>query len=172
MPQLVLTVIGDDRAGLVAALADVVSGLGGNWERSEMAQLAGKFAGIVVVTVPAENVDAMVAATETLDGLLKVTAYPAAPTEGASDSKVLTIDILGSDRPGIVHEIASVLSSRGSSIESMTTATREAPMGGGMLFEAQVVVRVPTSDNFADVRTDLERVAAELMVDLAIEDGN
>jgi glycine cleavage system regulatory protein len=172
VPQLVLTVIGDDRAGLVAALSDVVSGFGGNWERSEMAQLAGKFAGIVVVSVPAENVDALVAATENLDGLLKVTAYPAGPAETVNDSKVLTLDILGSDRPGIVHEISSVLGSRGSSIESMTTATREAPMGGGMLFEAQVVVRVPASDDFVDVRADLERVAAELMVDLAIEDGN
>ena len=34
------------------ALADVVAEHGGNWERSQMAELAGKFAGIVMVTVP------------------------------------------------------------------------------------------------------------------------
>ena len=49
MATLVLTVIGDDRAGLVNALADVVTAHGGNWERSQLAELAGKFAGIVLV---------------------------------------------------------------------------------------------------------------------------
>ena len=52
MTTLVLTVIGDDRAGLVKALADVVSAHDGNWEQSHLAELAGQFAGIVVVTVP------------------------------------------------------------------------------------------------------------------------
>src|SRR5690606_26345178 len=52
MSTLVLTVIGDDRAGLVNAVAEVVARHGGNWERSQMAELAGKFAGIVLVTVP------------------------------------------------------------------------------------------------------------------------
>src|SRR5215510_7265224 len=56
VPSLVLTVIGDDRVGLVQALADAVSTHGGNWEQSQMAELAGKFAGIVVVTVPADRI--------------------------------------------------------------------------------------------------------------------
>ena len=55
VPAVVLTVIGDDRVGLVEALADTVSSHGGNWEHSQMAELAGKFAGIVVVTVPADR---------------------------------------------------------------------------------------------------------------------
>ena len=62
MPRIVLTVIGDDRAGLVHALSDVVSRHSGNWERSQMAELAGKFAGIVVVSVPAERTDELTAA--------------------------------------------------------------------------------------------------------------
>ncbi len=52
MTPLVLTLIGDDRAGLVSAVAGAVSEHGGNWDRSQMAELAGKFAGIVLVTIP------------------------------------------------------------------------------------------------------------------------
>ena len=48
MTTLVLTVVGDDRVGLVKALADVVSSNGGNWERSHLAELAGTFAGVVL----------------------------------------------------------------------------------------------------------------------------
>ena len=37
--HLVLTIIGDDRPGIVSALADTVATHGGNWERSQLARL-------------------------------------------------------------------------------------------------------------------------------------
>ena len=45
MPTFVLTVLGDDRPGLVDSLSGVVAAHHGNWERSQMARLGGKFAG-------------------------------------------------------------------------------------------------------------------------------
>ena len=54
---LVLTVIGDEQSGLVDALSGVIADHGGSWDESHMTQLAGKFAGIVLVTVPAPRVD-------------------------------------------------------------------------------------------------------------------
>lgn len=51
MAKLVLTAIGDDRAGLVSALSDAVAERGGNWLESQLARLAGKFAGIALVEV-------------------------------------------------------------------------------------------------------------------------
>ena len=65
MPRLVLTVIGDDRSGLVRALADVVTEHGGNWEESQLAELAGKFAGIVVVSVPEARAEEFATALST-----------------------------------------------------------------------------------------------------------
>ena len=47
MTDLVLTLIGPDRPGLVEAVAEVVAAHGGNWLESRMARLAGKFAGIL-----------------------------------------------------------------------------------------------------------------------------
>ncbi len=169
--NLVLTAIGDDRAGLVSALADVITSHGGNWEASQMAELAGKFAGIVVVSVPSERADALVEALRTLNGLLEVSAYEGADedTGEAADWNLMTLDILGNDHPGIVHEISSVLSARGLSIDTMTTSTREAPMAGGVLFEAHLDVRVPPNIQLADVRADLEHVAAELFVEMSID---
>ena len=172
MPRLVLTVIGDDRAGLVSALADVVTAHDGNWEDSQLAELAGKFAGIVVVGVPAERVDELTAALGELDGLLEVSAHPGIEDlAGVSEdpgSRRLTVDLLGNDHPGIVREVSSVLSRHDLSIETMTTGTREAPMAGGLLFEAHVVVRVPAESDTAALRADLERLAAELLVDIAV----
>ena len=48
---LVLTVIADDKPGLVETLAEVIADHKGNWLESSMSQLAGKFAGILRVSV-------------------------------------------------------------------------------------------------------------------------
>lgn len=129
VPRIVLTAIGDDRAGLVAALSEVVAAHGGNWERSQMAELAGKFAGIVVVSVPDERAEQMTRALRSLGGLLEVSAHPGAEMDTAADA-VLTIDLLGTDRPGIVLEVSGVLNRHQLSIETIETMTREAPMAG------------------------------------------
>ncbi|GAA4668127.1 glycine cleavage system protein R [Gordonia humi] len=169
MRNLVLSVIGDDRPGLVSALADAVAANGGNWERGQLAQLAGKFAGIVVVAVPADREDALVAAVTGLDGLLEVAVHSAGDPVLRDESWApLTINVLGTDREGIVHELSSALSG-GVTIESMTTRTREAPMAGGMLFEAELQVLVPPTVEPSEIRADLERIAAELLVDLEFD---
>ena len=174
MPRLVLTVIGDDRSGLVRALADVVTEHDGNWEESQLAELAGKFAGIVVVSVPEARAEEFTTSLSTLDGLLEVAAHPGAESAavgagaGADGTDQLTIDLLGNDHPGIVREVSTVLSKHDLSIETMTTGTREAPMAGGLLFEAHVVVDVPAGSDTAALRADLERLASELLVDIAV----
>lgn len=163
-----LTVIGDDRAGLVAALSDVVSQHSGNWERSQMTELAGKFAGIVVVSVPGERAEGLTAALRTLDGLLEVSAYPVSEAQAPAGQPVV-IDLLGNDRPGIVHEVSRVLHEHNLSIETIETLTREAPMAGGQLFEAHVVVRLPSGTDLDAVRGDLELLASELLVDITVD---
>ena len=49
----------------------------------------------------------------------------------------------GEDRPGIVHDVSQALAARKVSIEELSTATREAPMTGGMLFEAAATLLAP-----------------------------
>lgn len=169
MTRIVLTVIGDDRAGLVEALSETISEHGGNWERSQMTELAGKFAGIVVVSVPDERVARLRAALDSLDGLLDVSVHPVSDAElPPVDAPEFVIDLLGTDRPGIVREVSAVLHRHHLSIESIETQTREAPMAGGRLFEAHVVVRLPDQADPAAVRADLEQLAAELLVDITV----
>lgn len=168
MARLVLTVIGDDRAGLVKALADVVSSHDGNWEHSQLARLAGKFAGIVVVTVPQERSDDLVAGVRALEGL-EVTVHTGTEEVAAEPRQRLTLDLIGNDHPGIVRDISGVLSRHGLTIEEMETESREAPMAGGQLFEAHIVAIVPPEADPGDVRGDLETIATELMVELRVE---
>ena len=170
--RFVLTVVGADRAGLVAALADVVSAHGGNWEDSQLAELAGTFAGVVVVSVPAPSASEFTEALHNLDGLLSVTAYPGVDEPPAAAAlRQLTLTVLGDDRPGIVREVSATLSAHGLSIEHMATQTRDAPMAGGRLFEAEVVARIPESADLRALRADLEHLAAEILVEIHLTEA-
>jgi glycine cleavage system regulatory protein len=171
MATLVLTVIGDDKAGLVNAVAQVVARHGGNWERSQMAELAGKFAGIVLVTVPDAGRQALVADLEPLQGMLDITVQEAGDAVDviAPGVELFTLDLIGSDRPGIVREITEVLAAHAVNIDSLRTETREAPMSGGRLFEASARLEVPPGADLGALRVALERLANELMVEIELE---
>ena len=168
METLVLTVIGDDRPGLVSALSARLNAHGALWQRSQMSRLAGKFAGIVEVVAPAGKVDDLVADLESLaeQGLVMTIARTSTPP--GTPTHRLSLELVGADRPGIVAEISALLSARQISIEELETSVRHAPMAGGMLFEAHAVLAAPASTDEAELRAALEAVADELMVDVAL----
>ena len=58
---LVLTVIADDKPGIVEQLSATIARNGGNWLESRMAHMAGKFAGILRVAIPAEQSNSLIA---------------------------------------------------------------------------------------------------------------
>ncbi len=170
MTTLVLTVIGDDQSGLVEALAGAVSRHGGNWDRSSMARLGSKFAGIVEVSIVEDRIDALQEELHPLEaeGLLDITV------ERAGDLTALAADaaerwelhVIGQDRPGIVHEIAQALARANVSIEELNTATKSAPMSGEAMFEATAVLVAGPDADADSVAGELESIANELMVDV------
>ncbi|MEI3846013.1 MULTISPECIES: ACT domain-containing protein [unclassified Microbacterium] len=169
MTTLVLTVVGDDRVGLVAAVADVVDDHGGNWENSQLAELAGAFAGIIEVSVAPERATELREALAVLDGLLEVTVHPGSAEPPAGAARLLHLKVIGNDHPGIVRDISAVLHRHDVSIDRLTTTTTDAAMYGGRLFEASVVARVPASVDLDALTAELERLAAEIQVDVTLE---
>ena len=163
--SLVLTVIGDDKPGIVEHLADQVLAAGGNWEESRMARLAGKFAGILRVSVDADRAEALTTKLTTTDPALRVVV------EGAGDGaerplRTLRLELVGNDHPGIIRDISRVLAQNGVNIEELETDITSAPMSGETLFRARASVRMPPSLTLEWLRSRLEALAGELMVDL------
>ncbi|MEV7692014.1 ACT domain-containing protein [Microbacterium sp. NPDC089189] len=167
MTSLVLTVVGADRAGLVATVAEVVDAHGGNWERSELAELSGTFAGVIEVSVPPQRADELREALTVVDGFVTV-VVPTGQAAVPSTERRLVVRVLGNDRPGIVREITAVLSGSGISIERMTTSSRDAAMAGGRLFEAAVTASVPVSTDVDAVVSRLEDLATDIQVDVQV----
>lgn len=169
MAQLLLTLIGDDREGLVQALSTVVADHGGNWLTSEMARLGGSFAGVALVDVPDDKVADLTVAVEGMDDILTVTVTPTGD-EPAAGGTPLSLHLVGNDRPGIVREVTAALAAKGVGIERMHTSTRPAPMADTVLFEASADVRLPDGVEPTTVREALEALADELMVDFEVDE--
>jgi glycine cleavage system regulatory protein len=171
MTDLVLTLIGPDRPGLVQAVAGIVAEHGGNWLESRMTHLAGKFAGILRAELPPDRVDAALKALAALEGRgLKVVAETAARAERPAPQRTMDLELLGLDRPGIVREIAQLLAESGVNVEELVTDRKSAPMSGETLFEARAHVHVPAGADLAKLRAALERIATDLMVEIKLED--
>jgi glycine cleavage system regulatory protein len=167
MATFTLTCIGDDRPGLVSALSAPINAHGASWERSQMARLAGKFAGILLVDVPDERAEALAADLTALAEIgLDVRLERTTPAERSAPR--LGLELLGADHPGIVAEISAALATRGIGIEELASDVREAPMSGGMLFEATAVLEAPAGANVEELRSSLEALADELMVQITL----
>lgn len=169
MAQLLLTLIGEDREGLVSALSSVVAEHDGNWLESQMARLGGMFAGVALVDVPDEKVEALTAAVGQLGDLrVEVTEAGTAPEVVGTP---VVLHVVGNDRSGIVSEVSRALASKGVGIDEMHSSTRPAPMADTTLFEATAQVRLPEGVDVAEVREALEAIATELMVDLDFDES-
>jgi glycine cleavage system regulatory protein len=168
---LVLTVLGEDRPGLVESVAHVIAAHGGNWLESRMARLAGKFAGILRASVPSVNTAALTVALQELEvqGLRLLIDWSPSD-EPAQNYRQLTLDLLGNDRLGIIRDVSHALAQRGINIDALDTAYMSAPMTGEMLFKATAQLRVPLHVLIADLQESLEQLAHDLMVDITLAD--
>ncbi|OHB74790.1 MAG: hypothetical protein A2W31_18280 [Planctomycetes bacterium RBG_16_64_10] len=169
MASLVMTVLGQDRPGVVESLAKVVSQFGANWLESRMAHLAGQFAGIVHVEVDAAQARHLVEALRRLDreGLTVIVQQEAEPP-GAEPFAPVMLELVGSDRPGIVHEVTRVLAARQVNVEEFQSECIPAPMSGGTLFRATAQLHLPHGLSQQQLQHDLEQIAHDLMVDIQL----
>jgi len=171
MADLVLTLIGPDRPGIVEALAEPVAAHGGNWLESRMAHLAGQFAGILRVEVPDDRAAALRAALERLsDRGLRVVVAAGPPPAPSPGGRPMLLDLTGLDRPGIVREIARALAERGVNIEELETDRTTAAMSGELLFRSRARIHLPPGADAAELRSRIERLAADLVVRIDLAD--
>lgn len=167
---LVLTAIGDDRPGLVGELATVISAHQGNWLESSMAQLAGKFAGIVKVGIQSAHQAELQQALTNLKGL-KVTVEISQIRQLVPATRRLKLALVGNDRIGIVKEVSQVLAHHAVNVESLETHTSSAPMSADTLFHALAELTAAASLDATALTRELERISNDLMVDITLDES-
>ena len=168
MDHLVLTVFAPDKPGQVERIAQCVAEHGGNWLESRMSRMAGQFAGILRVGVPAEAYDELVDSLQALSthGIRVLIAESG--IEQSCTWKPIAMELVGNDRPGIVRDITRLLSEQGVNLERLVTEVHPAPMSSEPLFHAEAILAVPLTLSLDVLQSRLETLADDLMVDLVL----
>lgn len=169
MPQdMVLTVIARDRPGLIKALSETIARHGGNWVDSQMARLAGEFAGILRIAVPDDQVNAL----ETDLGRLGSAGIWVTIRRGHEDranlGRRVRIELTGVDHPGIIHEISAALAGMEVSIVALESRIFAGSMSGEAMFEAKADILLPEGLDEGQLRETLEDLAHDLVVELHV----
>jgi glycine cleavage system regulatory protein len=169
--DLIVTLIGPDRPGLVEAVAEAVVSHGGNWLDSRMAHLGGKFAGVLRIEAPAERLAEIQQALATLASIGLHVVIEQGEIGAAPPVHAMEVTLLGLDRPGLVREISRLFSAKSINVEELATDRYSAPMSGEPMFEARARVNVPTGVNVAELRRGLEQLAGDLMVEIRMAEA-
>jgi methionyl-tRNA formyltransferase len=168
--SLVLTVIGSDRPGIVNLVSDVARRFDANWTGSRMASLAGQFAGIVHFEVAAPNAEPLAKALgELVSAGLHVAIAMGDTGAAAPEKRIVRLELVGNDRPGIVRDLSGSLAGRGVSIEELHTDVVSAAMSADPLFKVKAILAVPETLSNDALKRELETLAAEMMVDIDLD---
>jgi glycine cleavage system transcriptional repressor len=169
--NIVLTLTGTDRVGIVDAVTEVLTIYDGNVETSRMARLGGEFAMLMLVSLPEDQLAAFPTGVEDLrkQGFQVTTKQ----TEQSYEQKYAgwfpyQVEVHGADHEGIVHRVAHYLTEHGINIESMDTGIVPAPMSGTLFFSMNAVVLVPPDLPSKAWQADLDDVADNLNVEIKV----
>lgn len=172
LSSFVMVVLSPDRPGLVERIASVVREHEGNWLESHLSTTAGFFGGILHISLPTEQVEPLKSALRALpvEGLefLIETSASSGPTP---TGPTVEISLVGNDRPGIVSRISEAIARRGINVTEFETEYTSAPMAGNAIFRARASLVMPAETRFDDLKSDLETIANDLMVDLGFGPG-
>lgn len=173
--EIVLTLTGHDRIGIVEAVTEVLVRHGGNILSSRMARLGGEFAMLVLVSLPGPDLSRLEAdlqpwrAEGYQTGLL--------PTENRQAEKfagwqAYAVSVEGADHEGIIHEVAQFMAQAGINIEEMETGVVSAPMSGTPLFTMQAVVLAPPQSSWAQWSAALDEIGHQQNVTITVTPKN
>ena len=167
--SLVATVTGSDRPGIVSLISERAQGFGANWAGSRIATLEGQVAGLVHFEVPEQSAEPLAAALRSLEtsGVhVEVTKEERIPV--SAGRRVVKLELVGHDRPGIVTDLSGSLARRRVSIEDLRTEIIDGPTPAEHLFKVKALLVVPQSVSNDELSVALEPLIKEMTVDIAL----
>ena len=163
----IISYIGVDRPGLVDQISKIIHSVGGSWQSSRSANLAGMFSGMVHVSIEQESQKELTRGIEQLQsGGLEIRVHPIGELSAAASS-LFEVKAVGADRTGIVSELSSLLSSLNVNLEELETEVYPAPMSGEPTFSALARISIPKELDPEEIKDALEELSDDLMVELS-----
>ncbi|MDD7909886.1 MULTISPECIES: glycine cleavage system protein R [Pseudovibrio] len=167
--ELILTIIADDRPGLVGLLSGKIANHGASWIDSSLSRLGGHFAGILRVAVAGDKEKALIDDIASLaDQGLTITFHDA--TAGTKpDGTHAVVSLIGQEQPGMVSRVSAVFAELGVNIETLESIVEPGSMSGELMFKATAEVILPPHVDAGQLSSALENIAGDLMIEISLE---
>jgi len=170
--ELVLTIIANDRPGVVETVAQSIVDHSGSWVDSALSRLGGSFAGIVKVSVDDKNAEGLEKALFGLSDNGIEISVRRGDTSTANTGAKARLELLGQDHVGIVLQVTRLLAAQGVNVEEMETSVFTASMSGERMFRAGADIRLPADLSRDQLGIALENLAQDLMVEINLNDDS
>lgn len=164
MTSLVVSAVGADRPGIVAAVSAVLYDHGANIEDTSMSILRGNFAMTLVVATAGDAAELAAALGKVADdlGLLLAVRAIGDDVETRPAAAPYVVSVYGADRAGIVARITALLARNGVNVTDLTTRLQGTP--GNETYVMLIEVDVPAGVAEEDLARELAAAADELGV--------
>ncbi len=160
MPSIAVTVVGQDRPGIVHRVTSEIADLHGNLEDSSMSLLRGHFAMTLIADLP--DLASVVLLEEALADLrhtgLAVAVFEVPGDESHESGRSARMSVHGADRPGIVRAATDVVQRSGGNITDLSTRL------GSELYVLSADITFPPDTDLPAVAELLQGRLAELGV--------
>jgi len=172
LTHLLISVISDDKPGIVEAIAESVAGVEGNWLESRLSQLGGKFAGVIRVSVTKEKLLHLQQALDTLKArnIWIKAEQVTANTNNSAALNSACVHVLGPDRPGIIKELSKALAKNQINFANLETSLSSIPYSGEPLFEATGELEIPASVDMQELHDTFNEIADTLALDISLSE--
>ena len=130
MKSILISVLGDDKPGLLDSLSEIIVSNDGDWIESNMSTIEAKFAGILRVNVPAKNAKKLIKELTSSKLGLQIACEETVPVTH-SDYKSYNIELIGQNHVGIINKLSHVLTYElKANVEGIKTEIIDASMSG------------------------------------------
>jgi len=168
---LAISVLAGDRGGLVETLGELARESGCNIMDSRMAWLGRELAMFMLLS---GTWDAIVKLEDALGRLreregLGILCRRTEPRPGRENLMPYAIEVVATDRPGVVCDIAEFFGSRSIAVEDMSTQTYTAAHTGTPMFSLHMSISVPVDASIAALRGDFLEFCDQLNLDAIME---
>ena len=169
--QLLITLTGNDRVGIVEDVTKIILAYQGNVDASRMAHLGGEFAMLMLVSVSEEHLahlqeDLNRFSSQGFDLSTRLTKPSS--TQKFEGWHSYQINVRGADHEGIIHQITRHLAEQEVNVETIDTGTEDAPFGGKLFTMSATILMSPTT-SLAVLQEGLEAVGTQFNVDITVE---
>lgn len=166
-----LSAIGKDRPGIVSAVSAVLFQAGCNIEDSTMARLGGDFAIMLMLRLPEgftsqQLAERLAPVQHQMQLTIHVADILPEEVEPQSESARHLILVYGSDKPGIVACLTSLLAERNVNITNLRTSVIQRAQP---LYVMTIEVELPSFVDQGELTKPLQAVAKELGVQIEIK---